>query len=168
MKEETRKEAKVCYLNEAEISDPYRVLQEFTDDVSLEAVRKLIVTMREICSITENVAFNNPKDREDLFYVTDKMIRFFEASYLELKKLSVRVSWSHPVTHQLKVFERTTVRHAKGDTHTVPCISLFGKWLASIGFSPGSTVTVVSEYQKLFITLTSEWDKAKTQLQLRA
>jgi hypothetical protein len=168
MKDEKRKEAKVCYLNEAEINDPYHVLQEFAEDVSLEAVRKLIVTMREICSITENVAFNNPKDREDLFYVTDKMIRFFEASYLELKKLSVRMIWDHPVTRQLKVFEKHILKNVKGVPNTVPYLPLFGKWLATAGFTPGNTVTVVSEYQKLFITLTSEWDKAKNKLQLRA
>lgn len=168
MNDEKRIEGQICYLNESEMNDPNRVLKAFVEDVSLDAVRDLIVTMRKVCSTTENVTYDDPKTREDLFYVTDKMIRFFEASFIEQKKITVRVMWERPVIHQLRVIEKPVLKNVSGVPNTVPCIMLYGKWLATAGFHPGKEITVITEQQKMYITTSREWNKQISTVKARA
>jgi len=169
MKDEKRKEVQICYLTKEEMNDPQRVMKDFTDDLSLEAVRKLIVTMRDVCSTTENVAYSDPKAREDLFYVTDKMIRFFEASYIHLGRINVLIDIDYRRIRHLTVMEKEIFKkNVPGVSNTVPHISLYGKWLALAGFNPGNNVTVVSGHQQIYIVTTQDWEEKLDQVQMRA
>src|SRR5262245_90921 len=103
MKDEKREEMQFCYLTKEEMNDPSRVIRGLTEDISLEAARKTIVSMRDVCSTTENVPYGDPKAREDLFYVTDKMLRLFEASYAQLNNASVVIQMGDTHTRQLTV-----------------------------------------------------------------
>ncbi|HVU93746.1 MAG TPA: hypothetical protein VHE34_00920 [Puia sp.] len=168
MKDEKRKEGQICYLTKEEMNDPHRVLQEFKDDVSIEAARKLIVAMRDVCSTTENIPYGDPKAREDLFYMTDKIIRFFEASYIQLGRITVQMNMGYYDTRYLTVFEKFGPRNLQGPPNRMPCISLYGYWLSEIGFNPGNNITVVSGPQQIFITSTKEWDERTRNAQKRA
>ncbi len=168
MKSEKRQEMQISYLTKEEMNDPHRVLQEFKEDLSIEAVRKLIVSMRDVCSTTENIPYGDPKAREDLFYVTDKMIRFFEASYLQMTGVNVRMKMDYHYTRHLTVFEKEVLKNIQGPPNTVPCISLYGRWLAELGFNPGNNVTVVSSPQQIFITHTKDWDEKMKAVKQRA
>lgn len=168
MKDEKRKEAQICYLTLEELNDPSRIVREFTEDVSLEDARKLIVNMRETCSTTENARYGNPKAREDLFYVTDKMLRLFEACYIQQRRIRFVMQWEHAHTRQLKVLEKQVLRNIPGVPNTVPCIMLFGKWLASAEFKPGDDVTIIAERKKILITSSLEWDEKSNDVRLRA
>jgi hypothetical protein len=168
MKDEKGKVLQICYLTKEEMNDPTHVIREFTEDVSLEAVRKAIVAMRNICSTTENVPYGNPQAREDLFFVTDKMIRLFEACYVQQRMLRLEMNWDQTNTRQLKVLEKEVAKNIKDVPNKVPCISLWGRWLSLMGFKPGDEITVVSDHRKILITLTKDWDQKSQAVMLRA
>lgn len=168
MKDEKRKEVQFCYLTKEEQDDPSRVIKGFTEDISLEAARKTIVTMRDVCSTTENLPYDDPKAREDLFYVTDKMLRLFEASYAQQNKSSVIIQMADAHIRQLTVLEKQIFKNVKGVPNCVPCLYLYGKWLATAGFRPGVGVTIVTEQGRIFITRDSEWEEITSNAKLRA
>jgi len=168
MKEETRKEVQFCYLTKEEMNDPSQVIRGFAEDLSLEDVRKLIVSMRDVCSTTENVPYDDPKAREDLFYMTDKMLRFFEASYAQLNKVNVVIQMGDAHVRKLTVLEKQIFKNVKGVPNAVPCLYLFGKWLATAGFLPGVEVTIISEQGRIFITKSREWAEITSSVRLRA
>jgi len=168
MKEEKLQGAQLLYLNKRERNDPQRVLREFKEDLSIEAVRKVIISMRDVCSTTENVPYGDPKEREDLFYVTNKILRFFEASYIQLASITGQLYTGDVYSRQLTVFEKEILRNIQGVPNTVPCISLYGKWLSMLGFHPGNRVTVVGGPQQIFISMTKEWNEKMAEVKIRA
>jgi len=165
---EQGQDLQICYLTQDETDDPSPVLRDFTDDLSLEAVRKLIVTMRNVCSTTDNVTFGDPKAREDLFYVTDRMIRFFEASYIQQKRANFLIQMDGAQIRHLKVVEKRVLRNIPGVPNTVPSLYLYGQWLALAEFLPGNDVTIVAERRKMFITPSSDWEAVTNSVKMRA
>jgi len=159
MKDEKRKEGQIFYLTKEEMNDPHRVLQGFKEDVSIETVRKLIVSMRDVCSTTENIPYGDPKAREDLFYMTDKIIRFIEASFIQLGRINIQMNMGYKHTRHLRVFEKEVLKNIQGPPNKVPCISVYGQWLLELGFNPGDDITAVSGFRQIFITPTKEWDE---------
>jgi len=173
MKDEKRKEVRNCGLTKEEMTDPHRVLRDFKDDISFEAVRKMLFTMRDVCSTSENIPFGPPEARDDLFYMVNRMIRFIEASYLQLGRINVQMYMGSTYTRQLTVLEKEilkkdVLKNVKNVTHTVPHIALFGQWLAAAGFHPGDEVTIVSGEKKIFITISKEWDEKSQEARARA
>lgn len=163
-----RKEAQICYLTEGEMNDPCGIIRGFTEDLSLEAARKLIVTMREICSTTENVIFGDAKVREELFYVTDKIIRLFEACYVHQRRIRFEMHGEGAQARQLKVLEKHVLKNVTGAPNTVPYIPLFGRWLALANFNPGTAIAVVAEKEKIFITTSKAWGEKANEARMRA
>ena len=168
MKDEKRKEVQFCYLTKEEMNDPSGVIKGFTEDISLEAARKTIVTMRDVCSTTDNIPYGDPKAREDLFYVTDKMLRFFEASYVVQKKANFPIQMKEACIRRLRVLEKGILKNVSGVPNTVPCLSLYGRWLASAGFYPGSEVTIATEQEQMFIATARKWDEIINSAKQRA
>lgn len=167
-----------CTLTKEELNDPCLIMREFVEDLSLAAIRNLIVTMRDICITTENVFYGDHKSREDLLYVTHKVLRFFEASYAQLRaemapvgKL-IKADFDQPGQYtdvrQILVSERTFFKRSKGGPQVLPCITLLGKYLAIAGFHPGDEITIASKFQTLLITMNREWDKDQGDFKLRA
>ncbi len=165
-------------LTKEELNDPSFIMREFVEDVSLAAIRNLIVTMRDICLTTENVFCGDAQSREDLLYVTQKMTRFFEASYAHFK--ANMTSLNKPITSDfaeqspctdvrlLRVSERSFFKRSKGGPIVLPCITLFGKWLSGAGFHPGDEIAIAGTFQTLLITMNREWDKDQGDFKQRA
>jgi len=162
-------EVQFCTLTKEELNNPYLILREFIEDVSFATIRNLIVTMRDICITTENVFYGDAQSREDLLYVTQKMIRFFEASYAQLRadmgsvgkiiKPDFDPKGEFTDMRQLRVSERSFFKRSQGGPLVLPCITLLGKWLSIAGFHPGDEITIASKFQTLLITMNREWDK---------
>jgi len=173
MKEEKRKEAQTTSLTKEEMTDPQGVLNDFKDDISLETIRHILFTMRDVCSISENIPYSTPEGREDLFYLVNRIIRFFEASYIQLGRINVQMYMGALYTRQLTVLEKeilkkNVLKTVKSVSRTVPHISLFGQWLAEAGFRPGDEVTIVSGDKKIFITISKDWDEKSKEAKARA
>jgi|GEM_PF-3045051 len=179
MREEKKEqELQICSLTKAETDNPYLILREFVEDVSLAAIRNMIVTMRDICITTENVFYGDHTSREDLLYVTQKMIRFFEAAYIQLKKDIApagkiiqghfEANEQYADLYSVRVTERTFFKRSKSGPASFPCITLMGKWLAVAGFHPGDEITIASKFQTLLITMSREWDQTSNEFKLRA
>lgn len=173
MKDEKRKEVRTCGLTKEEMTDPHRVLRDFKDDISFEAIRRMLLTMRNVCSTSENVPFGPPEARDDLFYVVDRVIRFIEASYIQLGRINVQMYMGSTYTRQLTVLEKEVLKkdvlkNTRSVSNTVPHIALFGQWLAAAGFHPGDEVTIVSGEKKIFITISKDCEEKSQEAKARA
>ena len=163
----TRKQMQIFHLSEEEKRDPKSVLRSFADDISLAEVRALITQMRDLCTTTSNVTYGDPKAREDLFFVTQKILRFFEASYLQINNPTFQLTM-HAHAHQsrmLRILEKEFFGKSPGGGHIVPSLQLYGKWMAEVGFTPGKEVQVISEPNYIFITPAEEWQKITAAVQ---
>jgi hypothetical protein len=69
---------------------------------------------------------------------------------------------------QLTVLEKQIFKNVKGVPNSVPCLYLYGKWLATAGFHPGVGVTIVTEQGRIFITRDSEWEEITNSVKVRA
>ncbi|MDO6430926.1 hypothetical protein Q4E93_10030 [Flavitalea sp. BT771] len=177
-KENRADDFRIRHLTPEEINNSYLIMREFVEDVSPSAILDMIVTMQDICLTTENVFCGDHKSREDLLYVTRKLIRFIEAAYIQLRANTaqtgkiIKPNFDHKGqftdTRQLRVSDRTFFKRAKTGPIKVPCITLLGKWLALAGFSPNDEITIASKWQTLLITMNREWDKERGDFKLRA
>ncbi len=72
---ETYDESLFCNLTKEEISNPFPLLKEFVEGVSLSEVRKLIVAMRDLCIKSDKVIYGGEKVRENVLAFTQEFIR---------------------------------------------------------------------------------------------
>jgi hypothetical protein len=160
----------VTRLNETEAHNPLLVLQAFTEDFSLESVRQLVDTMRDVCITTENVLFGNAVTREDLPHVTRHIIRFYEAAYLYLGRLEPDngqlvvhdFSIEKPIARpKLMMVQQRTIPSRYAAPYIFPWLTLSGNWMEKAGFHPGDQVSVSHAHQKILITVYRKWDEAK-------
>lgn len=155
----SKKAMQIFHLSEEEKRNPKSVLSGFIDDISLHEVRTLITKMRDICTTTSNLTYGDPKAREDLFFVTQKVLRFFEAAYLLLENPSLQIVFQAQQSRTLKVLEKEFFGKNKLGGHFVPFLQLYGNWMAEAGFTPGKQVQVISEPNFIFLSTVEQWQK---------
>lgn len=164
-----KKTVEIFHLSEEEKRNPKSVLTAFGDDISLHEVRTLIIKMRDICTTTSNLTYGDAKAREDLFFVTLKILRFFEAAYLMINIPTMDIPVQLQQSHQLKIMEKQLFSKNPHYGSTVPFLQLYGKWMADAGFTPGKQVEIISEPNFIILALAEEWQKmAATIQQMRA
>ena len=174
---ETYDESLFCNLTKEEISNPFPLLKEFVEGVSLSEVRKLIVAMRDLCIKSDKVIYGGEKVRENVLAFTQEFIRFFEAAYIHINK-GLQSAEAVLQTdcfakekcigiHHVRVMERTYFKRSKS-AFSIPCITLLGRWLVQAGFNPGDEIAIVSNPETLVITKSKKPDPSSGECEIRA
>lgn len=169
MKRENDKgELHIDELDQTEIHNPLLALRAFTEDFSLESVRQLIKTMRDVCITTENVFYGNAGTREDLLHVTRHMVRFFEAAYLYIANDKRQVEKDAvPVLDGIKpglapkflrVLQRSIPSTNGNKPYSFPILTMSGNWLEKAGFYAGDEVKLVIAPRQIQI-INLEWEE---------
>lgn len=176
--EEINDESLFCNLSKEEISNPFPLLKEFVEGVSLTEIRKLIVAMTDLCIMSDEVIYGGEKVRADLLAFTQEIIRFFEAAYIQINKglhseetvyqTDSKVEEKCVDIHYMRVMERKFFKRAKSGAFSIPCITLLGRWLAQAGFNPGDEITIVSNPYTLLITKSKKLDPDSRECKIRA